>query len=202
MSSTTADVTIPEEAEILLVEDDRELAGLYAAWLEGTHTVRTAVDGVEALETVDDAVDIVLLDRQLPKLSGTEVLTTIRERDLSCQVVIVSGAEPDFDLIRMEFDGYLVKPVTKEELRSAVEQTIAQASYGEKLQEFHALAQTRNVLDEEKTAAERESSEEYAALEARLADVGRQLDAIAETIENAAETTDTTPPDDELDRDA
>ena len=149
MSSTTADVTIPEEAEILLVEDDRELVALYAAWLEGTHTVRTAVDGVEALEMVDDAVDIVLLDRQLPKLSGTEVLTTIRERDLSCQVVVVSGVEPDFDLIRMEFDGYLVKPVTKEELRSAVEQTIAQASYGEKLQEFHALVQTRNVLDEE-----------------------------------------------------
>ena len=202
MSPTTTDVTIPEEAEILLVEDDRELAALYAAWLEGIHTVRTAADGVEALETVDDTVDIVLLDRQLPKLSGTEVLTTIRERDLSCQVVIVSGAEPDFDLIRMEFDGYLVKPVTKEELRSAVEQTIAQASYGEKLQEFHALVQTRNVLDEEKTAAERESSEEYAALEARLADVSRQLDAIAETIENAAETTDTTPPDDESDRDA
>ena len=149
MSPTTTDVTIPEEAEILLVEDDRELAALYAAWLEGIHTVRTAADGVEALETVDDTVDIVLLDRQLPKLSGTEVLTTIRERDLSCRVVIVSGAEPDFDLIRMEFDGYLVKPVTKEELRSAVEQTIAQASYGEKLQEFHALVQTRNVLDEE-----------------------------------------------------
>jgi len=202
MSPTTVDVTIPEEAEILLVEDDREVAALYATWLEATHTVRTAADGVEALETADDAVDIVLLDRQLPKLSGTEVLTTIRERDLPCQVIVVSGAEPDFDLVSMEFDGYLVKPVTKGELRGAVEQTIAQANYGKKLQEFHALAQTRNVLDEEKTAAERESSEEYAGLEARLADVGRQLDAIAETVEYAAEATDTTTPDDEPGRDA
>jgi len=199
MSSPASDVTIPDEAEILLVEDDQKLAALYAAWLEETHTVRTVMDGVEALEIVDDEIDIVLLDRQLPKLSGKEVLSTIRGRDLSCQVVVVSGVEPGFDLVSMEFDGYLVKPVTKEELRTAVEQTIAQASYSKKLQEFHSLAQKRNVLDEGKTMAERESSEEYAKLEARLGDVSRQLDDIAETVEDASEETDTTTPDSDPD---
>jgi DNA-binding response OmpR family regulator len=199
MSSPTSDVTIPDEAEILLVEDDQELAALYAAWLEETHTVRTATDGVEALEIVDDEIDIVLLDRQFPKLSGKEVLSTIRERDLSCQVMVVSGVEPDFDLVSMEFDGYLVKPVTREELRNAVEQIIAQASYSKKLQEFYSLAQKRNVLDEEKTMDERELSEEYAELEARLGDVSRQLDDIAETVEDASEETDTTTPDSEPD---
>ena len=194
MSATTTDVTIPDEAEILLVEDDRELAALYAAWLEETHTVRTAVDGSEALEMVDEEVDIVLLDRQLPKLSGKEVLSTIRERELFCQVVIVSGVKPDFDLVSMEFDGYLVKPVTKEELWNAVEQTIAQASYRRKLQEFYTLAQKQNVLDEEKTVDERESSEEYAELEARLADVSQQLDDIAETVDDTAEATGSTTP--------
>jgi DNA-binding response OmpR family regulator len=199
MSATTSDATIPDEAEILLVEDDQELAALYAQWLEGTYTVRTVADGIAALEVVDDEVDVVLLDRQLPKLSGTEVLSTVRERDLSCQVVVVSGVEPDFDLVSMEFDGYLVKPVTEEELRNAVERTLARASYSKKLQEFHSLVQKRHVLDEEKTMAERESSEEYAELEARLDDVSRQLDDIAATVADPSEETEATTPDSEPD---
>ena len=111
----------------------------------------------------------------------------------------MSGVEPDFDLVSMEFDGYLVKPVTEEELRNAVERTLARASYNKKLQEFHSLVQKRHVLDEEKTMAERESSEEYAELEARLDDVSRQLDDIAATVADPSEETEATTPDSEPD---
>lgn len=185
MPKTISDKTNTDEATVLVVEDEQDIATLYGDWLQDKYTVYTAADGEEALTKIDAEIDVVLLDRQLPKLSGKEVLDTIRDRDLPCQVIIVSGVEPDFDLISMEFDGYLVKPVSKEEIRTAVRQTLTQSSYDEKLQEFYALSQKRSVLEDQKTEAELETSEEYAELEARLKEVTEHLDTIAETVENA-----------------
>ena len=185
MTATNLDSMSFDGATVLVVEDEQHLTTLYLNWLNDTHSVQTAADGEEALKLVDAEVDVVLLDRQLPKLSGEEVLRGIRERDLSCQVVVMSGVEPDFDLVNMEFDSYLVKPVSREEVCTAVRQVLAQASYYEKLREFHTLSRKRTLIDEQKTESERETSEEYAELTARLADIGEQLDAIAATIEES-----------------
>ena len=71
MDSTSRDATV------LVVDDEEAVADAYTAQLEGEYETRTAYSGKEALETVDDGVDIVLLDRRMPGRSGDEVL----ERD-------------------------------------------------------------------------------------------------------------------------
>ena len=40
----------------------------------------------------------------MPQLSGDEVLNTIRDRDLDCQVVMVTGVTADFDILDLPFD--------------------------------------------------------------------------------------------------
>ncbi len=174
---------VPDRANLLIVEDEREIVTIYEDWLQNKYTVRTASDGKEALAEISPDIDVVLLDRNLPKLSGEEVLEAIRNRDLPCRVVIVSAVEPDFDLIRMEFDGYLVKPVSKEELLTTVQQTITRSSYDEKLQEFYILWQKRTLLENQKPEDELQASEEYTELEEQLESVTAQLDSIAETVE-------------------
>ena len=81
---------------VLVVEDEPDLADLYATWLKIDYSVRTAYGGEEAVEQLDDEIDVVLLDRRMPGLSGDEVLTKIRERGIDCYVSMVTAVEPDF----------------------------------------------------------------------------------------------------------
>ncbi len=169
----------------LIVEDEPDLANLYAAWLQGVCDVETAYDGNEALAAIDDSIDVVLLDRRMPGLSGDVVLDTIRDRGLDCRVAMVTAVEPDFDIIGMGFDDYLIKPVSKDELHSIIDQLMLRSTYDEQLQEFFALASKKALLDAEKTDAERKTSEEYARLEDQLAVLRTQ---VAETMTELLET--------------
>lgn len=176
---------------MLVAEDDRDLAALYTMWLADTNVVRTATDGEETLSVIDADIDVVLLDRQLPKLPDEAVLETIRERGLPCRVIVASGVEPDFDLVSMEFDGYLVKPVTREEVRTAVRRTLAVSEYDEAFRELSVLSKKRTIIEAQTTEHERETSERYAELERRLADVTERLDTNAGTIDDVpADPTD------------
>lgn len=50
---------------VLIVEDEQALADLYADRLGEAYVVETAYDGREALEQLDEGIDVVLLDRRM-----------------------------------------------------------------------------------------------------------------------------------------
>ena len=118
---------------VLVVDDERELADLYTEWLSDAHSVRTAYSGSEALELVDATVDVVLLDRRMPDLSGDEVLGEIDTGALDCRVVMLTAVDPGGEIVDMPFDDYLVKPVTDEVLHDAVERMRARDRHDEKV---------------------------------------------------------------------
>ena len=117
-----------ESATVLVVDDDEAVADVYASQLSGTHEVLTAYDGETALEKITPDVDVVLLDRRMHGLSGREVLEAIRDRELTCGVVMVTAVDPGFDIVDMGFDDYLLKPVEREQLEQVVEGTIERLS--------------------------------------------------------------------------
>ena len=168
--------TSDDSACILIVEDEKEIADLYAIWLADAYEVETAYDGEEALSKLDDSVDVVLLDRRMSGIDGDEVLETIRERGLESRVVIVSAVTPDFDVIEMVFDDYLTKPVTEDDLHNAVEQMLTRANYNQLLQGFYQLTSKKTVLESEKSDAELRASEEYDDLLNRITVVRNQLE--------------------------
>jgi len=94
---------------VLVVDDDRPLADGFADHLSSEFEVRTAYTGEEALDRLDEAVDVVLLDRGLPDTSGDAVLEAIRASDFDCRVAMVSGEQPSPDL---DCDAYLTKPLS------------------------------------------------------------------------------------------
>ncbi|MFC6725813.1 HalX domain-containing protein, partial [Halobium palmae] len=169
---------------VLVVEDEPDLADLYATWLKSEYRVRTAYGGREALESLDDDVSVVLLDRRMPDLSGDEVLSAIRDRGIDCRVAMVTAVEPDFDIIAMGFDDYLVKPVTKEALRETVSTLITRSAYDAGVQEMFSLASKKAVLESEKGGAELEANEEYAELDERLGELRDELDETIGTVED------------------
>jgi len=117
-----------ENATILAVDDERGLVDIYRTWFGDTYDVRTAFGGREALSAFDDSIDLVVLDRRMPGVSGDEVLETIREADHDCPVVMVTAVEPDEGMVELPFDAYVVKPIDKEELLGTVQRTLARAS--------------------------------------------------------------------------
>jgi DNA-binding response OmpR family regulator len=160
---------------VLVVEDEPDLADLYATWLKDEYRVRTAYGGREALEEIDEEVDVVLLDRRMPDLSGDEALKAIRERGVECRVAMVTAVEPDFDIVEMGFDDYLVKPVSRESLTETVENLLLRNSYDEGIQELSSLASTKALLEAEKDAVALEENGEYQQLTARVTELRDEL---------------------------
>ncbi|AFK18992.1 response regulator [Haloferax mediterranei ATCC 33500] len=165
-----------EQPLVLIVEDEPDLADLYATWLRNDYRVRVAYGGREALDELDDEVDVVLLDRRMPDLSGDEALSEIRDRGFDCRVAMVTAVEPDFDIIAMGFDDYLVKPVSREALTDTVSNLILRNAYDVGIQDLFSLASKKALLESEKDEAALEENEEYQRLTDRLQELRRELD--------------------------
>ncbi|MFC7068895.1 HalX domain-containing protein [Halobaculum lipolyticum] len=175
--TTTADAErLDGQPVVLVVEDEPDLADLYAAWLGTDYEVRTAYGGQEALEELSDDVDVILLDRRMPGLSGDEVLDEVRDRGVDARVAMVTAVEPDFDIVAMGFDDYLVKPVTRESLLETVEGLYDRSRYDSRMQEFFAVSSKMAVLESEKGRAALEDSPEYLELEERARKLREELD--------------------------
>jgi DNA-binding NtrC family response regulator len=149
---------------ILFVDDEPGLADLYEAWLADEYDTKTAYSGQEALELIDETIDIVFLDRRMPDLCGDEVLAEVREQGYDCYVTMVTGVNPDFDIIEMDFDDYLVKSVSRSDLKEAVERAVARTEYDQQMRELFRLAEKRAALESEKTVEVLQNNSEYQKL--------------------------------------
>jgi len=167
--------TATDEATVLVVDDERDVAELYTTWLDTEHEVRTAHGGAEALELVG-GVDVVFLDRQMPEMSGDDVLTEIENRGLDCRVVMVTAVDPDFDIIEMPFDDYLTKPVGRSDLLELVESMRTRDSYDEQLQEYFSMASKKATLESEKNPVELDAHEEYREVSQRVEALREEAD--------------------------
>lgn len=171
----------PSQATVLIVEDEPELAEEYADWLDDEYTIYTAHSGDAALERLAEApVDVVLLDRRLPDVPGSEVLAELRERGDDCRVAMITAVDPDFDILELAIDDYVVKPVLKDDLKSIVRVLLRLAGYDDLVQESYSIASKLRAIATGEQASEVTENDEYQRLGRRL----RQLrDRIDESID-------------------
>jgi DNA-binding response OmpR family regulator len=165
-----------EPATVLVVDDEPDVADAYAAQLETEYIVSTAYGGQEALDKIDDAVDIVLLDRRMPGISGDEVLAKIRKRDLHIRVAMVTAVDPDFDIIEMPFDDYVIKPVSRDDLFETIKRLLACSEYEQQLRRYYALTAKHATLMANKPESELQQSEQFEQLETEMAEMREGLD--------------------------
>lgn len=156
-----------ERATVLIADDEVDLAALYADWLRPDYAVKLAHDPVEAIEVIDETVDVVLLDRRYPDGSGADVLQFIRDSGIDCRVAMVTGVEPGLDIIEMGFDDYVCKPVTEVELRGLTRRLLDQASYQEAVTEFYTLSRKIALLETRFPAAGLRDHDGYVELKTR-----------------------------------
>jgi len=165
-----------EPATVLVVDDEPDVADAYAAQLESEFIVSTAYSGQEALDQLDAAVDVVLLDRRMPGISGDEVLAKIRSRGLNCRVAMVTAVDPDFDIIEMPFDEYVIKPVSREELFETIDRLLTTSTYESNLRRYYALTAKHATLMSNKPESELTDNENFQQLEKEMEILRKKLD--------------------------
>ena len=172
-----------ETATVLVVDDEPRVCQAFELWLSESYRVETATDGETALSRLDDDVDVVLLDRHMPGLSGDEVLARIREGDHDPRVAMVTAVDPDFDIVEMPFDHYVSKPVDGSELEAVIEQLLELDQYDGHVTDLYGVTEKLVTLEAEKTRSALADSDEYAALvdrrerlETEMADIVASMD--------------------------
>ena len=152
---------------VLVVEDEPEMRELLTTFVRPKYRVKSAETGTEALQLIDSA-DAVLLDRRLPEMMGSEVLDRVRSEGNDVPVAMVSAVDPTFDILEMEFDDYLTKPVGQQELLTAVHGLIQRLDYDDVIREYLALASKVKLLESEKPRHQLDRHEGYVALRKRF----------------------------------
>lgn len=90
--------------------------------MRGYYEVETAYGNEEALSVIRGSpVDIVLLNRHMPGLSGDNVLTKLGGHDFSSRVVMVAAVDPEAEVLDTLFDGYLCKLVGREDVCTVID---------------------------------------------------------------------------------
>jgi two-component system response regulator YesN len=103
---------------LLMVEDEEAIRRKLihnVDWAEHDLAVESAVNGLDALETLErnPAIRIVVTDIQMPKMNGIELIREIKRRDYPMKMVVISGfAEFEYarESIELNVADYLLKP--------------------------------------------------------------------------------------------
>lgn len=128
------------DGTVMVVDDEEPFARTVALWLDEYWTTIVATDGEEAVRQYGPNVDAVLLDRRMPRLSGDEALEEIRAQDGSARVAMMTALEPDLDIVDLDFDMYLEKPVDRQEVVDSTRTLLERAEYTQELQALYALS--------------------------------------------------------------
>jgi DNA-binding response OmpR family regulator len=142
---------------ILLVEDDRAIAGFVAPELEHLgFQVRCAYDGVTGLQDAQKfGPALIVLDIMLPGLDGVGVLKRLREGGSRVPVIMLTARDTTLDKVHSldrGADDYLTKPFDIEELLARIRALLRRAEGEEILRvaDLEINTSTREVRREER----------------------------------------------------
>lgn len=116
-----------DKLRTLVVDDSREVREFVTEYVLRPHgfEVEVAVDGAEGLrKALDNAPDLVLMDFDMPIMTGLEVLRELRQRNNKVPVILMTshGSEQiAVEFFRLGVYDYIIKPFTPEQMLDAIE---------------------------------------------------------------------------------
>lgn len=187
----TSDEVPNRNINILVVEDEEMVAEMYYEWLSDRgYRVDVVNSGVEALKSVDEETDIVLLDRRMPLIPGDgvldvigsddikEIVQNVQSKNIDCQICLVTAVEPDFDIIGMNFDHYITKGVDRDELFEVVDELTHVGELDEDVQEYQSLYWKDHILRKSKKQSELQDSERYQKLQEKMGEIEERSEEV------------------------
>ncbi|SCY02844.1 Response regulator receiver domain-containing protein [Nonlabens sp. Hel1_33_55] len=107
--------------KILWVDDEVDLLKPHIIFLTNKgYEVDTRVSGTEAIEAIEEEIyDIILLDENMPGLTGLETLHEIKEKQANLPVIMITKSEEEYimeEAIGSKIADYLIKPVNPNQI--------------------------------------------------------------------------------------
>jgi CheY-like chemotaxis protein len=128
---------LPATGRILLADDEPDVRAVVRAMLESLgYRVAEAGDGREAVETYRQhhaEIDLVLLDQQMPRMTGEAALAEMRKIAPGVRAILASGYDESgriHEIVAAGFGGFLQKPFRRQELGEKIAELLAPAAGG------------------------------------------------------------------------
>jgi len=122
------------DKKILVVDDDKKIVTLVALYLKNEgYQVLAAFDGEEAIDLYNRCLpDLIVLDLMLPKISGIEVCTILREKSDTPIIMLTARTTEEDKLLGLNIgaDDYVTKPFSPRELVARVKVVLRRISGG------------------------------------------------------------------------
>jgi DNA-binding NtrC family response regulator len=120
---------------ILVIDDDRHMRIACSRVLSragwSVICAETGQEGLNALQSGEHKIDVILVDQLMPGLNGMEVLTRIHAIAPSLPVILMTGSATEADAREIKQQGAfdcLAKPFTPEQLRNVILNATAKIS--------------------------------------------------------------------------
>ncbi len=106
---------------VLFVDDEPALVNIMKDRLKDDFNVIGANNGEEAWDHIEkDQIDFIVLDLEMPQMSGLELLARLRSNENNTEVIITTGKSNRFyaeQCADLGVSGYIIKPYTGSEIR-------------------------------------------------------------------------------------
>lgn len=117
------------EKLIFIIDDEDSILKMLMHWVKNqwNYNCKTFTNGTEALNSLSDNPDLILLDIMLPDINGNEVLSRIKQKYPHLPVVMLSAqgsVEVALESIRLGAFDYFPKPIDKNRLEPAIRNAI------------------------------------------------------------------------------
>jgi YesN/AraC family two-component response regulator len=143
---------------ILWVDDEIEFLKPHIIFLEQkNYVVTTCQSGSEAINLINESdFDIVLLDENMPGLSGLETLSAIKEIKSTLPIVMITKSEEEYimeDAIGNKIADYLIKPVNPNQILLSLKKNldhnrlVSEKTSSNYLQEFRKISMELNEIN-------------------------------------------------------
>ena len=167
-----------DRIKILVVDDEETVRMLFRRVLQAAgYDVATAADGKEALAVIADSdIDVVLLDINMPGLSGIDVLGKIStDWPNVCAIMVTAVADVQTAVAAMKLGAYeyITKPFDQDEMLHKIR--LATEKWQEQLQEKRSYLQLEQNISEQT----RQMQDNFAELVSSLTREHRLLQQLA-----------------------
>ncbi len=113
--------------KILVVDDNQEDLDTMKEILEANdYEVVTASDGAQALDIlVEDGFKLIIIDIQMPTLSGYDLLRLLREKINHDSKMIYASIVPEKEVDLTDVDGFIQKPFSPDSLIKMIKESLS-----------------------------------------------------------------------------
>jgi putative two-component system response regulator len=116
--------------KIVAIDDTPFICDTLTAWLKGTYEIRTFLSGKEGLQHLsDNDADLVLLDYEMPSMTGYEVLMSIRTNKKINKIPVifltgVTNERMEEEMMERGASDFIRKPLDLTVLRQRIEKQL------------------------------------------------------------------------------